>query len=147
MRNTTTNSPNTTEGKTFKRGKWVKITVGKFAGQKRWYSAATRTKMSQSTRKNKPWVKAALAKNGVFLTDPNPVTAPTIDSPGAETGTTVRLSQETTTKVQNFMGEGVTLEETVDYILTAYLTTVSKQKLAKKITVVLLPPYDSTAEE
>lgn len=132
MRNTTTNSPNTTEGKTFKRGKWVKITVGKFAGQKRWYSAATRTKMSQSTRKNKPWVRAQLAKGGGTLTGQDTAMihpSKIQDSPG--TGTTVRLSQETATLLTS-KTEGLTLEEATNYAVQYFCNNSLDGRLLKK---------------
>lgn len=51
------------------------------------------------------------------------------------TGTTVRLSQETATLVNNFAGVGVTFEETVEYLLRHAITAHGSNKLGKSLAV------------
>jgi hypothetical protein len=109
IHNTETNSSQgSTKGyRIFKRGKWVK----RSNGVKAWLSAETRTAISRRTAKTKPWNHAKHVKKNKLKIKVENTPTPT------DTGTTVRLSQETATLVGNFMGEGVTFEETVEYLI------------------------------
>lgn len=134
--NTTDSQPISTSsklrGKTFKRGRWIKVTKGAYAGTKRWLSAETRTKMSQRVIVSKPWTKVGSKK------------APPVET---ETGTVVRLSQETATKLSNGI-EGLTLDGAVEYMLTYYLENMLSrgERLVRKNYISIEAPPSNSEE-
>lgn len=129
MTNTTGSSPSSTKAKTFKRGRWIKVTKGPYAGTKRWLSAESRTKLSANTTKCRPWDKKNRPATG------KKITAPSAPGPteNVGTGTTVRLSQETASKISS-RTEGLTLDEAVEFIITHFFDGRDpKQKIRKAI--------------
>jgi hypothetical protein len=138
----TTDSPRSStnlKAKTFKRGRWIKVTKGPYAGTKRWLSAESRTKLSANSYANKPWDKNKKKKAEANLT--TYVTPPEPKIP--ETGTTVRLSQETATLLTN-KTEGLTLDEAANYAIQYFCNNSLDGRILKKPSepeIVTLPSF------
>jgi hypothetical protein len=144
VQNTTGSQPTFTNKriKTFKRGRWIKVTKGPYAGTKRWLSAESRTKLSANTYANKPWNKKNKPKGTVDYVDPKGGAGEFKTLGTSGTGTTVRLSQETATLLTNST-EGLSIAEAVDYILNDYYSRVLSDgtKLIRKNYIKLeVPP-------
>lgn len=105
---TTQNTQTTTKPKR-RYGKWITVTKGKFAGQKRYLNRDAINAMKLNGAKR----AKALNAEKATVTPAKPGVRHT------STGTNLRLSQETATLVSNHT-EGLTLEEAVEHALRDY---------------------------